>query len=199
MRSSPTFLWTRTHRFRPGVATCPPCHKISSNCAPNTPSCRTGGTVVLRLSCSFEKRLSDSSGNYLSEVRHSSPPQGPQHLMEHWITFRTVAKENSVKDSDLKHEASSLCKEVAGHRPQRSRLLKKHVLAINDGNSHWAKATAEKGNVVEEATQKDPKGQEKTTRDQKPPGKHCLSSEPLRRCGAKAHFHPDHSTAPENR
>ena len=60
----------------------------------------------------------------------------PQHRMEHWITFLTVANARSEKDKQIKHTAlenkvSSLEKQLANLRNNRSRSPRKQLAITN--------------------------------------------------------------------
>ena len=68
-------------------------------------------------------RLTREQGVGIQSALHTALAD-PQHRMEHWITFLTVANARTERDNDLKNELAEVRKELAQLRNQRSRSPK---------------------------------------------------------------------------
>ena len=149
-------------------------------------------------------RLTREQGIGIQSALHTALSD-PQHRMEHWITFLTVANARTERDNDLKNELAEIRKELAQLRNQRSRSPRgKQVLAIKDaapGSSGKAKTKNSKGRgksgrgtgrgaPVLPASKGKGSGKNKNA-----PGKDFLSFESIYR-SAEHLFHPDAKTLP---
>ena len=158
-------------------------------------------------------RLTREQGIGIQSELHTALSD-PQHRMEHWITFLTVANERTERDNELKKELAEVRKELSQLRNQRSRSPRgKQVLAIKDatptgsskakgkgggkGREKSARGTSRGAPVLPAAassTQNAPKGKG-AGKNKNAPGKNFLSFESIYQ-GAEHLFHPDAKTLP---